>query len=57
MMPVSEETLDEVERALEFYADPDHWRMNGPLDPSSPNFSYGRAANALARLRAERGTP
>ena len=38
---------EKLRAALAFYADDDNWRLNGPLDANSGNFTGGPAAAAL----------
>lgn len=38
-----------LREALEFYADSENWKQNGPLDPNSGNFTGGPARAALAQ--------
>ena len=38
---------EKLRAALVFYADDDNWRLNGPLDADSGNFTGGPAAAAL----------
>lgn len=46
------ENADELVKALEFYANGENWRMNGPLDVNSPRFDgESRARTLLAKIK------
>ena len=39
--------IDRLRNDLAFYADGSNWRMGGPLDPNSGNFTGGPARAAI----------
>lgn len=40
---------EKLRAALAFYADDDNWRLNGPLDANSGNFTGGPAQEIVER--------
>ena len=51
---VCEDVRDELVEALEFYANEENWRMNGPLDVNSPRFDgESRARTILAKIKEQ----
>lgn len=43
--------IETLEAALRFYADAENWRLNGPLDPNSGNFTGGPARAVIKKDR------
>jgi hypothetical protein len=48
---VLERAVADAIEALEFYTQSENWRLNGPLDGNSGNYTGGPARDALVRLK------
>ena len=49
MLVKREAEIEKLRAALVFYADDDNWRLNGPLDANSGNFTGGPAKEIVER--------